>query len=204
MGVFTYTEQHTSPIPPARAFKAMIFDVDKLMPKLVPQAFKSIEVIQGDGGARSVKQINFAKPACIVLSTLGPRVLTNFSCCITVLVFVGTPFSSVTHLIDEIDEEKYKYCYTLIEGDVLAGKLEKIAYEIQLVPTANGGTITKTTSKYYTLGDAEINKEEIKGGMEKAGEMFKVVEEYLISKTPMLAVPAPSTLLVFEDHFSVL
>ncbi|GFZ11441.1 hypothetical protein Acr_22g0008390 [Actinidia rufa] len=119
MGVFTYTEEHTSPIPPARAFKAMIFDVDKLMPKPVPQAFKSIEVIQGDGGARSIKQINFAK-------------------------------------------------------------LEKIAYEIQLVPTANGGIITKTTSKYYTLGNAEINKEEIKGRMEKAGEMFKVVEEYLI------------------------
>ncbi|GFZ13954.1 hypothetical protein Acr_24g0001470 [Actinidia rufa] len=134
MGVFTYTEEHTSPIPLARAFKAMILDADKLIPKLVPQAFKSIEVIQGNGG----------------------------------------------HRIDEIDEEKYKYCYTLIEGDVLAGKLEKIVYEIQLVATADGGTITKTTSKYYTLGDAEINEEEIKGGMEKAGEMFKVVEDYLI------------------------
>ncbi|XP_057475842.1 major strawberry allergen Fra a 1.06-like [Actinidia eriantha] len=153
MGVFTYTEEHTSPIPPARAFKAMIVDADKLMPKLVPQAFKSIEIIQGDGGAGSIKQINFAE---------------------------GTPFTSVKHRIDEIDEEKYKYCYTLIEGDVLAGKLEKIVYEIQLVATADGGTITKTTSKYYTLGDAEINEEEIKGGMEKAGEMFKVVEDYLI------------------------
>ena len=61
MGVFTYTEEHTTPIPLARAFKAMILDADKLMPKLVPQAFKSIEVIQGDGGAGSIKQINFAE-----------------------------------------------------------------------------------------------------------------------------------------------
>ena len=39
----------------------MIFDADKLMPKLVPQAFKSMEVIQGDGGPGSIKQIYFAE-----------------------------------------------------------------------------------------------------------------------------------------------
>ena len=61
MGVFTCTEEYTSSIPPARAFKAMILGSDKLMPELMPQAFKSIEVIQGDGGVGSTKQINFAE-----------------------------------------------------------------------------------------------------------------------------------------------
>ena len=57
------------------------------------------------------------------------------------IVYAGTPFRSVKHRVDEINEEKYKYCYTLIEGDVLAGKLEKIAYEIQLAPSTDGGAM---------------------------------------------------------------
>ncbi|GMP56999.1 hypothetical protein CsSME_00021261 [Camellia sinensis var. sinensis] len=125
MGVVTITEEYALPIPPARAFKALILDGDNLIPKLLPQAFKSIVVIQGDGGAGSIK-------------------------------------------------------YTLIEGDLLMGKFEKICYEMELVPTLDGGSISKSTSKYYPLGDLVLNEEEIKAGMDKAGGMFKVVEDYLI------------------------
>ncbi|MFS7989954.1 putative START-like domain superfamily protein [Helianthus anomalus] len=46
--------------PPARIFKASILDSHTLMPKLLPDAIKSIEFIKGDGGARSIKQINFS------------------------------------------------------------------------------------------------------------------------------------------------
>ncbi|KAL7220763.1 hypothetical protein ACSBR2_013618 [Camellia fascicularis] len=153
MGVVTITEEYALPIPPARAFKALILDGDKLIPKLLPQAFKSIEVIQGDGGAGSIKQINFAE---------------------------GGPFKSVKHRVDEVNKEAYKYRYTLIEGDLLMGKFEKICYEMELVPTLDGGSISKSTNKYYPLGDLVLNEEEIKAGMDKAGGMFKVVEDYLI------------------------
>lgn len=61
MAVLTYTDEYTSPIPPARAFKASILDADNLIPKLMPEAFKSIEVLQGDGSAGTIKQINFAE-----------------------------------------------------------------------------------------------------------------------------------------------
>lgn len=84
------------------------------------------------------------------------------------------------HRVDEINEEEYKYCYTLVEGDALVGKFEKICYEIQLVASPDGGTISKTTVRYYPLAGAVINEEEIKAGMEKAGGMFKVVEDYLV------------------------
>lgn len=41
--------------------KASILDSHNLIPKLMPQSIKSIELIQGDGGAGSIKQINFVE-----------------------------------------------------------------------------------------------------------------------------------------------
>lgn len=61
MGVITFTDELTSSIPPSRIFKASIVDSHNLIPKLLPQAVKSIEIIQGDGGAGSIKQINFTE-----------------------------------------------------------------------------------------------------------------------------------------------
>ena len=60
MGVITYTDEHTSIIPPSRIFKAAILDSHNLMPKLLPDAIKSIKLIKGDGGAGSIKQTNFS------------------------------------------------------------------------------------------------------------------------------------------------
>lgn len=60
MGVFTFTEEYTSPIPPARLFKAPIVDSHNHIPKLMPQV-KSIDIIQGDVGAGSIRQINFTE-----------------------------------------------------------------------------------------------------------------------------------------------
>ncbi|XP_049385869.1 major strawberry allergen Fra a 1-2-like [Solanum stenotomum] len=56
MAVTTFTEEKTSPLPPKRIFKASIVDSHNLIPKLMPQAIKSIEV-QGDGGGnfKSIK-----------------------------------------------------------------------------------------------------------------------------------------------------
>ncbi|KAI3738442.1 hypothetical protein L2E82_28474 [Cichorium intybus] len=59
MGVLTYTDEHTSTVAPSRIFKASILDSHILMPKLLPDAIKSVEYIKGDGGAGSIKQINF-------------------------------------------------------------------------------------------------------------------------------------------------
>lgn len=60
MGVTAYSDEYTSPIPPARLFKALIIDSHNLIPKLMPLAVESIE-IEGDGGAGSIKKINFAE-----------------------------------------------------------------------------------------------------------------------------------------------
>ena len=59
MGFASYTDEYTSPIAASRIFKASILDSHNLIPKLLPQGIQSIKLIQGDGGAGSIKQINF-------------------------------------------------------------------------------------------------------------------------------------------------
>jgi len=61
MAVTSYTQEFTTPIAPSRMFKALILDSHNLMPKIVPQGIKSIEFLQGNGGAGSIKQTNFTE-----------------------------------------------------------------------------------------------------------------------------------------------
>ena len=153
MGVITYTDEYTSPIPPSRLFKALVVDAHILIPKLLPQAVKSIEIIQGDEGAGSIRQITFAE---------------------------GSQFSTVKNRIDELNEKTYSYKYTVIEGDALTEKLELIVHEVQFEATAEGGSKNKMTTKYHTKDDVVIKEEEIKAGKEKVLGMYKVVEGYLL------------------------
>ncbi|KAF5783866.1 putative Bet v I/Major latex protein [Helianthus annuus] len=149
MGVLTYTDEHTSPIPPARIFKASILDSHILMPKLLPDAIKSIQLIKGDGGAGSIKKINF----------------------------VG---GFAKHQIDEVDEKTFTYKYTLIEGNGISDKIEKVSYNIKFEASPDGGSISKMTTTIYTHGDFEIKDEELKAGKEKVLGLYKVVETYLL------------------------
>nr|GLL41117.1 major allergen Pru ar 1-like [Ipomoea trifida] len=153
MGVSTYTDEQTSPVSPSRIFKASIVDSHNLIPKLMPQAIKSIEILQGNGGTGSIKQINFPE---------------------------GSSLKSIKYYIDELNEETLTYKYTLVEGDALLDQLEKITYEVKFEKTAEGGSISKVTSKYYTVGDFKMKEEEIKAGKERVLAMYKAVEAYLI------------------------
>ncbi|KAF5464403.1 hypothetical protein F2P56_014480 [Juglans regia] len=153
MGVITYTDDLTSPIPPSRLFKALVLDSHNLIPKLMPQAIKSIDFIQGNGGPGSIRQVNFAE---------------------------GSPISSIKNRIDEVNEESYYYKYTVIEGDALAEKLEFIVHEVQFEPTPEGGSKNKMTTNYHTKGDILFTEEEIKAGKEKVLGMYKVAEAYLL------------------------
>ncbi|XP_040373418.1 major allergen Pru ar 1 [Rosa chinensis] len=154
MGVTTYTDEYTSPIPPCRLFKALVLEADILVPMLMPEALKSIDTIQGDGRAGSIKQINFAE---------------------------GIQIISVRNRVDEVDDENYVYNYTLIDGDIsVMEKLEFISYEVKFEATPEGGSKNKMVSKYHTKGDIVLNEEDIKAGREKALGMYKVVEAYLL------------------------
>lgn len=101
--------------------------------------------------------------------------------------FIGGKFSYLKYNIDELNKESYVYNYTLVEGDALTDKLEKIAYEVKFEELPNGGTVAKVTSKYFTVGDFVVNEDEIKAGKEKATGMYKAVEAYLVQNADAYA-----------------
>ena len=61
MGVNTFTHESTTTIAPTRLFKGLVLDFDSLVPKLLSHDVKSIEIVEGDGGAGSIKQMNFVE-----------------------------------------------------------------------------------------------------------------------------------------------
>ncbi|GAV64181.1 Bet_v_1 domain-containing protein [Cephalotus follicularis] len=155
MGVVTYKSEVPSVIPPARLFNAFVLDADDLLIKVAPNAFKSIELIEGDGGPGSIKKTTFHE---------------------------GLQFNYVKHKIEAIDKENHTYSYSVIEGDALVkGLIEKITNEIEILPSPEGGSILKSTNTYYTVGDVEIKEEQIMASKEKASKLFKGIEAYLLA-----------------------
>ncbi|XP_024638431.1 uncharacterized protein [Medicago truncatula] len=59
MGVTTFTHEYSSTVAPSRMFTALIIDSRNLIPKLLPQFVKDVNIIEGDGGAGSIEQVNF-------------------------------------------------------------------------------------------------------------------------------------------------
>ncbi|GFQ05718.1 pathogenesis-related protein sth-2 [Phtheirospermum japonicum] len=153
MVVTSVTQEFIGPVAPARLFKALILNSNDLIPKLVPQFIKSIDLLQGDGGAGSIEQVNFTE---------------------------SSHFKYVKHRINELDKENYVCKYTAIEGDSLGDKLESIDYEIKFEPSDNGGCVCTMTSKYRAIGEHEVQEEEIKAGKESAMGIYKIVETYLL------------------------
>lgn len=70
MGVVNYEYEQASTLPPAKLFKASILDSDNLIPKVIPGAFKSFEILHGDGGAGSIKLITFGDSNITIFSNI--------------------------------------------------------------------------------------------------------------------------------------
>ena len=85
------------------------------------------------------------------------------------------------HKVDAVDPESYVYHYSIIEGTVLPDTVEKISNEYKLVPSADGGCIVKSISKYYTKGDEQLTEEFLNVGKEKSAGFTKAVEGYLLA-----------------------
>ena len=62
MGVVTRTaEARSSKMTAAQLYKSMFIDMDKVMPKILPQIFKSVRLVEGDGGVGTVKEITYGE-----------------------------------------------------------------------------------------------------------------------------------------------
>ncbi|GFZ11451.1 hypothetical protein Acr_22g0008490 [Actinidia rufa] len=155
MGVINFDIEIPSPIPPAKMFKAGVLDADNLAHKMMPDAIKSVETLEGDGAL---------EPSNLPL-----------------LAKVRSQHKFVKQRVDAIDKENFTYSYTIIEGDVLTNTFESISYHIKIVASPDGGSICKTRSIYTTKGDAHISEDEIKAGKEKASQIIKAIEAYLLA-----------------------
>ncbi|XP_061349215.1 pathogenesis-related protein STH-2-like [Gastrolobium bilobum] len=160
MGVTTFTQEYSSSVAPSRMFKALIIDSRNLLPKLLPQFVKDVNVIQGDGEAGSIEQINFNE---------------------------ASPFKYLKHRIDVLDKDNLVCKYTMIEGDPLGDKLESIEYEVKFEATNDGGCFCKMTNNYKTIGEFDVKEEEIKEGRESTIGIYRVVESYLLENPQVYA-----------------
>ncbi|KAK3418002.1 hypothetical protein EUGRSUZ_H03982 [Eucalyptus grandis] len=154
MGLITYDMEITTPIPPAKMFKAFVVDGDEIFPKILPQIFQSMEIVEGDGGPGTIKKITFGE---------------------------ASQFKYAKHMVDALDKEKLTYSYSWIEGDALMNIFEKISYDIKIEEGPDGGSICKNTSKYYAIGDIQFSEDQIKDGKEKVLGLFKALEGYLLA-----------------------
>ncbi|KAG6436683.1 hypothetical protein SASPL_101585 [Salvia splendens] len=153
MGVITYDVENPSSISAAKLFKALVVDSDTLIPKIMPQAIKNVEILEGDGGVGTIKVVHFGE---------------------------GSEYKSVKQRVDAIDKVNLTYTYSIIEGDdAISGLIESITYHIKIVPTEDGGSICKNRSIYNVKEGAEVSEEKIKEGKEKALGLFKAIEAYM-------------------------
>ncbi|XP_039062719.1 major allergen Pru ar 1-like [Hibiscus syriacus] len=156
LGAVTYEFEVTSPISPARLFKALVFEADKLFPKAAPHAIKSVE-LEGDGGP-------------------GPSSRS------TLLKVTYLPFEYVKHKVEGQDQDNLSYSYRVIEGGSLGEKLEKISFENKLVAAAAGeGTLVKSLMKFFTVADSTFTEDEIKEQIKRMDGVYKAVESYLLA-----------------------
>ncbi|KAK2645186.1 hypothetical protein Ddye_020381 [Dipteronia dyeriana] len=174
MSALTFTEELIFPVAAGKLFKAVVFDSDNLFPKLIPEIYRRIEIIEGDGGPGSIKKAEFSE---------------------------GAEFKYLKKRIDALDEEKLTYGYTVIEGDVLMDNVESIAYEVKFEATPDGeGCKCTYVSKYTLKPGAEISEKQLKDGKAKLAAMRKAMEVHLLEmhmlkiKGTLVAPPHPHLL----------
>lgn len=85
------------------------------------------------------------------------------------------------HRVDEIDEVKFVYNFSIIGGTGLADTLEKISFKSQLVEDPNGGSIRNVHVDYFTKGDYKLSVEELKASQAKVEGLVKLVDGYLLA-----------------------
>jgi hypothetical protein len=159
MGIKQFFHDLETKVSPSRLFKALSTESHNVLPKC-SQSIKSIEFVEGNG----------VNAGCIIKTTLAD----------------GDKY--VTHSIDAIDHENYVCSYTLIKGDVIGDKVEKVCYEMKLEATEDGGCVIKVESEYHIKGDdVELNEDEVKASQEQALGLYKACEKYLIDHPEVCA-----------------
>ncbi|MED6130333.1 hypothetical protein PIB30_000227 [Stylosanthes scabra] len=153
MAVFTFEDEITSTVPPAKLYKALVKDADTIVPKVIDD-IKSVELVEGNGGPGSIKKLTLVE---------------------------GGESKYILHKVEAVDEANYGYNYSVVGGVALPETMEKITFETKLVEGPNGGSIGKLTVKCHSKGDAKPDEEDMKKGKAKGDGLFKAIEGYVLA-----------------------
>ncbi|PWA49405.1 vegetative storage protein, VSP [Artemisia annua] len=153
MSVINTEVEVSSSISAEKLFK-IFHDFDTLAPKVEPQTFKAINVVEGDGGVGTIKS-----------TTYGDAV----------------PYTSSKHKVDAIDPSNFSATYTVFEGDALLGIIDSATHHIKFVPSADGGAVYKHNVVLKCKGDAKPTEETINQFKESFKNTFKALESHLIA-----------------------
>ncbi|KAK9066992.1 hypothetical protein SSX86_014316 [Deinandra increscens subsp. villosa] len=149
MSTVTLEVEVPSQFPADRVFK-VFSDFDTIAPKVLPQVFKSIEIVQGNGDVGTIKTLTFGD---------------------------AVPFTSAKFKVDGLDVSNNSYSYSFVEGDILMGILDSISYHVKVVPS-DGGSVFKQTVKYNCKGDEKPAEEFLKKEKELYENTYKALEAY--------------------------
>ncbi|XP_073051648.1 major pollen allergen Bet v 1-D/H-like [Primulina eburnea] len=154
MDVISATHELKSRVPAKRMFEAIVIDGRNLLPKIAPRAIKSIDILQGDGGAGSIRQINFPN---------------------------GAPFPYVREKVDVVDTENLLFKARAFESRMFGDKIEAIHTTQKYEDSGDGGCIIKLTVEIHPKDGADFNDEDRQMGKAFGREIFSIVEEYLVA-----------------------
>ncbi|PWA90165.1 ribonuclease 1 [Artemisia annua] len=125
-----------------------------IAPKVNPQAFKSIETLEGDGGVGTIRLFTFGD---------------------------GVPFTSGKYRQDVVDASNLSQSYTFFEGDNLMGILDSVKADVKIVPSADGGSVFKQKITYNCKGDEKPSAETLNFEKELYEKTFKAMEAYAVA-----------------------
>ncbi|XP_076921500.1 root allergen protein-like [Bidens hawaiensis] len=140
---------------PSKFPAELVFKVFKnfpdLAPKVNPQVFKSIELVEGDGGVGSIRLFTFGN---------------------------AVPFTSGKFKHDVIDASTFTFNFTFFEGDCLMGILDSINHHVKIVHFADGGCVFKQTVIYNCKGDEKPSNEVLNLEKELYVKTYNALEAY--------------------------
>ncbi|KAD6454002.1 hypothetical protein E3N88_08708 [Mikania micrantha] len=138
--------------PADKLFK-IIANFHKLAPKAAPEIYKSITIIEGDGG----------------VGTILSHVYGD-----------GVPYATSKQKLDAIDVNNLCVDFTVFEGDMLSDYLDSIAHRVKISPTADGGAVYKHTTMFNCKGETKPTEDVLNQTNEGYKKVFKAIEAYIL------------------------
>ncbi|KAK1408001.1 hypothetical protein QVD17_39630 [Tagetes erecta] len=137
--------------PADKLFK-VVSNLHKLAPKAAPEIYKSMTIIEGDGGVGTIQSHVYAD---------------------------GLPYTTSKQRIDVVDVNNFCLEFTVFEGDILSDYLDSISHRVKISPTADGGAVYKHTTTFNCKGEKKPTEEVLNQTNEGYKKVFKATEAYI-------------------------